>query len=130
MKILMMTLTVLALVTGAAFAREKEEIAPLDLFQLAGGEEIVVDANKLTVYTFDVDTGRASTCYDACAKAWPPVLVDANIEVREPVSTTVRKDGSIQLSLDGHPLYYFVGDSQPGDINGDGFQGVWHIIKN
>jgi predicted lipoprotein with Yx(FWY)xxD motif len=130
MKTLMMTLTVLALTATAAFALEREEIAPLDLLKLASGEEIVVDANKLTVYTFDVDGGRDSKCYDACAKAWPPVLVDANTQVREPLSTSIRKDGSIQLVLNGQPLYLFVGDSQPGDINGDGLQGVWHIIKN
>lgn len=129
MKNLLLTFSLLtALATGTAMARD--QIAPLETLTLANGKSIVVDSAKRTVYTFDVDTGRESRCYDGCAQAWPPVLVDANTPVREPVSTTVRRDGKIQLSLNGHPLYYFVGDQEAGDVNGDGLDGVWHIIEN
>jgi predicted lipoprotein with Yx(FWY)xxD motif len=44
------------------------------------------------------------------------------------VSVTTRADGSLQVTFDGHPLYHFSGDQQPGDTRGDGLNGIWHAV--
>src|SRR4051812_2428557 len=94
--------------------------------------EIVVDADGRTLYVFDPDEGKKSTCYDDCEASWPPLLadgsptgdgVDASL-----LGTTERKDGSTQVTLDGWPLYYFAGDQAPGDTNGQGVGEVWHVV--
>lgn len=119
----------LALSATAASAHEADRLLPLKELRV-NGKDIIVSPASLTVYTFDNDTGRESTCYDSCAKAWPAVLVDANTKVADPISTTVRKDGSIQLAFDGHPVYTFAGDKNPGDTKGDGLGGIWHSIQD
>ncbi len=101
---------------------------PLTTVDLADGTKILADGNGMTVYLFDMDVDANSTCYDACEKAWPPVLAPKGLAVSEEVGITVRKDGTQQLTLNGKPIYYYVGDGAQGDINGDGLGGVWHII--
>lgn len=130
MKVLFALVGILAATAAstAAFAHEEERLVPLKELHLDSGQTIVVDKNDMTVYTFDNDTSSESTCYEDCASAWPPVLVSADQELGEAVGTTTRRDGSLQLTLNGKPVYFFAGDSKPGDINGDGLGGVWHII--
>jgi predicted lipoprotein with Yx(FWY)xxD motif len=93
------------------------------------GKEILTDANGLTAYTFDPDTSTASTCYNGCAKAWPPILLPAGETVTAPFGVSARTDGTQQITYNGHPIYLFIGDKKSGDVNGDGDDGVWHIIQ-
>ena len=85
----------------------------------------------MTLYIFTNDSDGENTCYDACASTWPPLLVEALLELPEGVSgelgLTTRKDGSLQLTLRGMPLYYFAGDSQAGDTNGQGLGNAWFV---
>jgi predicted lipoprotein with Yx(FWY)xxD motif len=92
------------------------------------GKEILTNTVGLTAYTFDPDTTSASTCYNGCARAWPPILLPAGETVSAPLGVTTRTDGSQQITYDGHPIYLFIGDNKSGDTNGDGDDGVWHII--
>ena len=92
------------------------------------GQNILADQNRLTVYVFDRDTLNLSNCYNACAKAWPPVLVAEDTVLDAPLAFTVRKDGEHQLTINGKPLYRYAGDEAPGEINGDGLGGIWHIV--
>jgi len=72
----------------------------------------------------------------ACAGAWPPVTttgaVTASGGVNNAVlSTITRSGGAKQVVYDGHPLYYFSGDSGPGQVNGqgsDGFGAQWWLV--
>lgn len=102
--------------------------APVTSVQV-GGHEILANQNGMTVYTFDPDHAGPSTCYNGCASAWPPVLLPAGETVVAPFGTTVRKDGTKQVTYKNQPLYLFAGDSNPGDTNGDGDDGVWHIVQ-
>ena len=95
---------------------------------LAGGQEVLAASNGLTLYTFDNDSNGVSTCFGACLAAWPVIATELD-QVPAPFSIHVRPDGVKQLVLGAQPLYFFVGDSSAGDINGDGLGGVWHIIK-
>jgi predicted lipoprotein with Yx(FWY)xxD motif len=94
---------------------------------LAAG--MLADAKGMTLYTFDKDTKDTPNCYDACATAWPPYLVNGEKAKGEGWSMTKRKDGAEQWVYDGKPLYFFIKDTKPGEAMGDGMKGVWHVIK-
>jgi predicted lipoprotein with Yx(FWY)xxD motif len=96
---------------------------------------IVVDAQGRTVYYFDKDTAGSGTssCSGQCLADWPAATTDTDPpqvspDVTGQVSTLTRDDGSVQLTLDGMPLYLFAGDKAAGDINGQAQQGVWWVI--
>ena len=109
-------------------ADEAGRFAPLSEFKIADGRDVVATEDGKVAYTFDVDDANVSNCYDACAKAWPPILIkDASI-LKDPMGSSVRKDGSLQLTLEGQPLYFYAGDKKAGDFKGDGLGNVWHII--
>lgn len=92
---------------------------------------ILTDASGLALYTFDNDEDGVSNCYDQCATAWPPLTTDDD-SVTAPESldgelTLIeRTDGTMQVALDGQPLYTYAADS-PGNVTGDGVGGAWHV---
>jgi predicted lipoprotein with Yx(FWY)xxD motif len=108
-----------------------------------GGSDVVIatsaDGSFLTnpdgfsLYTFDQDSPGASTCDGGCADSWPPLTVQVGQAavgaegVAGELATIERADGSLQVTYDGWPLYFFAGDTAPGDTNGDGVGGVWHL---
>ncbi len=97
--------------------------------------DVVADTAGLTLYVFDPDQQGDSTCYDACAASWPPLLIDGSAAGGEGVDnsllgSTTRNDGTTQATYDGWPLYYWAGDSAPGDTNGQGVQDVWWVITH
>ena len=96
------------------------------LVQTAAGQ-ILADASGLALYTFDNDITTTSTCYGSCAIAWPPLIAAAAVLV--PYSLAARTDGAQQISYKNRPLYRYVGDGAPGDINGEGLGGIWHLAK-
>jgi predicted lipoprotein with Yx(FWY)xxD motif len=88
------------------------------------------------VYVFGADRGSTSRCYGVCAKAWPPLLTTgrplAGPGVRaELLGTTKRKNGTLQVTYNRHPLYYYEADTrgkimcQHARMHG----GLWLIIK-
>jgi predicted lipoprotein with Yx(FWY)xxD motif len=95
---------------------------------------IVVDGSGKTVYMFTKDTpgSGASSCSGKCLVAWPPVVADSadpQVDgVTGNVGTITRDDGTVQATLDGWPLYYWQGDTAPGDTTGQGVQGVWWVL--
>jgi predicted lipoprotein with Yx(FWY)xxD motif len=96
--------------------------------------EIVVDAEGRTLYVFLADEGSESTCYDECEASWPPLTVEGDPVAGDGVDgsilgTTDRDDGSTQVMLDGHPLYYFAADESPDDMNGQGVGDVWYVAS-
>jgi predicted lipoprotein with Yx(FWY)xxD motif len=98
--------------------------------------QILVDGSGRTVYLFEADKGTNSTCYNACAQAWPPVNASGAPHATGAASpallgTTRRKDGTTQVTYAGHPLYYFIADKKPGDMNGQGlsqFGAKWYVL--
>jgi predicted lipoprotein with Yx(FWY)xxD motif len=99
--------------------------------------QILVDANGRTLYLFEADRGNASSCYDACAGVWPP-LTTSGMPIAGPgvnqswLTTTTRKDGSMEVVYNGHPLYYFISDKQSGDTTGQGlssFGADWYVLS-
>ena len=88
----------------------------------------------LTLYTFDNDLGTGgSACEDGCLEAWPAVLVpvgDSGADGVPGLGTLTRDDLTVQVTFQGRPLYFFSGDSEPGDTNGDGLaDGAWNVVS-
>ncbi len=98
---------------------------------------VLVDANGLTVYDFHKDKGTVSSCYGACEGVWPPVLTEGDPTAGEGASasklgTTKRKDGTVQVTYAGHPLYTYAADKKPGEANGndiDSFGAEWYALQ-
>ena len=97
--------------------------------------EVLIDEAGLTLYGFlnDREAGSPS-CNDACADAWPPVLLDDD-ELPdgldpEVFSVVTRDDGDFQLAAGIWPLYRFAGDAAPGDVNGQGSGDVWFAVDS
>jgi predicted lipoprotein with Yx(FWY)xxD motif len=98
---------------------------------------VLVDSNGMTLYDFHKDKGTTSSCYGACAEAWPPMLTEGgptvgNGAMASKLGTTERKDGTTQVTYAGHPLYTFVEDKKPGEANGNdvsAFGAQWYALK-
>jgi predicted lipoprotein with Yx(FWY)xxD motif len=98
--------------------------------------QILVDDKGMTLYLFVKDTGTSSTCYDQCAKFWPPLLTTGTPQAgagtnQSLLGTTTRTDGKVEVTYAGHPLYYFLNDKAPGDITGQGVNGfgdLWWVL--
>lgn len=103
--------------------------------RIANGElgDYLTDADGMTLYTFKPDEMNLSTCEAACADAWPPFTVGASgsVAAGEGVGGTLatfeRSDGTLQVSYEGAPLYFFARDVVPGDINGHGAGDAWYV---
>jgi predicted lipoprotein with Yx(FWY)xxD motif len=97
---------------------------------------LLVDSRGLTLYDFHGDQGTESSCYGACAKVWPPLLTAgdphaSNGAIPAKLGTTERKDGSVQVTYAGHPLYTYAEDQKPGDARGndiDSFGAEWYAL--
>jgi predicted lipoprotein with Yx(FWY)xxD motif len=90
---------------------------------------VVTAENGMMVYVFDKDAGAVSACYDACAKTWPAYIAKDGAKKAEGWATSKRKDGAMQWTYDGKPLYFYAPDKKKGDMTGDGIGGVWHIVS-
>ncbi|HSJ27876.1 MAG TPA: hypothetical protein VLB67_06660 [Acidimicrobiia bacterium] len=92
---------------------------------------ILADPDGRAIYGFTVDGPGLSRCYDGCAALWPPVPGDTPIGDglhAERFSVVDRDDGTTQLVMGDWPLYLYAGDAQPGDVNGQGVEGVWFVV--
>jgi predicted lipoprotein with Yx(FWY)xxD motif len=81
----------------------------------------------MALYTHAGDSATSSTCSGGCATAWPPLAATgqptAGAGVTGPLGTLTRADGTMQVTYDGLPLYYWQGDTKAGDVTGNGVNG-------
>lgn len=97
-----------------------------------GGATVLTNSRGFTLYWFVPDTPTKSNCNGSCAQFWPPMpgpVTESGI--MGTFSTITRSDGSKQATFDGHPLYTYKGDTQPGEAKGNGLNvsgGVWHEV--
>lgn len=104
----------------------------------------LVDGEGRAVYLFTADTQAqgdteeaVSNCYEACADAWPPVLAEAEPQAEgaaqsELLDRIERKEGGMQVTYNGWPLYYFVQDQETGEAVGQdikSFGGEWYLMR-
>jgi predicted lipoprotein with Yx(FWY)xxD motif len=99
---------------------------------------VLVDSKGRTAYLFQLDTGTTSECSGSCAVQWPPVTDNGTPTVGSGadaalVGTTMRSDGSQQVTYNGHPLYEYIGDQKAGDTSGEGinaFGALWYAVDS
>lgn len=91
---------------------------------------MVVDDAGMTLYTFDRDTvpGK-SACAGGCTANWPAALAGAYDKPGGDLGLIAAAGGRHQWTYKGRPLYRFSGDTRPGQHNGDGFGGMWHVAR-
>ncbi len=98
--------------------------------------EMLFDGRGRALYLFTREKSDRSRCYGACAKAWPPFFtrgrpragkgVDASL-----LGTSRRRGGRSIVTYNGHPLYYYVTDTEPGEVtcqNVVEFGGTWLVV--
>jgi predicted lipoprotein with Yx(FWY)xxD motif len=105
-----------------------EDYGPFKTMDTSAGK-VLVDQKGMTLYTFDKDAGGKSMCTGGCAKAWPPAMAMASDKPVGDLTIIKRDDGMMQWADDGKPLYTFMKDAKPGDVAGDKFKDVWHVVK-
>ena len=97
--------------------------------------QILASSRGLTLYYYAEDKPHsgASACTGGCATAWPPlaapVKAPAGVHLPGKLGVITRPNGLKQVTLNGFPLYLYVGDKSPGQAAGNGIGGSWHVIK-
>src|SRR4051794_27014297 len=99
--------------------------------------DILVDGKGRVLYLFTKERTRKARCYGTCAQAWPPFTTKGKPKAgkgTDPklVGTTKRKSGKRQVTYNGHPLYYYVTDDEPGEITCQDvfeFGGRWLVVS-
>lgn len=99
--------------------------------------QILVDAGGRTLYLFEADKANMSSCNGDCASIWPPLTAKGSLSGGAGINqsllgTTTRSDGSLEVTYNGHPLYYFVSDKQAGDTTGQAissFGADWYVVS-
>jgi predicted lipoprotein with Yx(FWY)xxD motif len=97
----------------------------------------LVDPRGRTLYAFAADSKGHSACTGSCATYWPPTPASALPKaapkgVTATLGQITRPDGSKQLTVDGFPMYTYVGDSRPGQAKGQGLNesgGLWWVVS-
>jgi predicted lipoprotein with Yx(FWY)xxD motif len=125
---------------GAAFAASagsgRRDVGALVRVQKTGLGRVLVDGRGRTLYLFEADEFGLSVCNGKCARFWPPLLT-AGVPragggaVAALLGTTRRRDGRLQATYQGYPLYRFLKDTRPGQANGQGvdaFGGEWYVL--
>jgi len=96
----------------------------------------IVNGKGLTLYLFEKDRNGKSACYGTCAKVWSPLVTSgkpaagAGVAASK-IGTTKRKDGSLQATYAGHPLYRYDDDHKAGQTEGEGskaFGAEWYVV--
>jgi predicted lipoprotein with Yx(FWY)xxD motif len=125
---------VTSVAAGVGMAGQARAADAAPLVQTASSQ-MLVNAQGMTLYLFTPDKKNQSNCNGSCAKAWPPLVVPSGVTAPSSLAgfsgtfgTAHRADGTTQLTYDGAPLYTFVKDTKPGEMAGQGVQGVWWIV--
>ena len=97
--------------------------------KMAGG--MLVNNGGMTLYSFDKDPAGSgkSLCNGPCAALWPPAMAAADAKPEGDLSIVTRDDGARQWAYKGKPVYMYSADKKAGDMMGDNFKDVWHVIK-
>jgi predicted lipoprotein with Yx(FWY)xxD motif len=127
----------LALLVAAPAALPESSSGPTLQVRASQYGRVLFDGRGYVLYAFTRDRSRRSACYGACAKAWPVYFKKSALRAgpgvkRVLIGTTRRRDGRLQVTYAGRPLYYYVGDRKPGQItcqNVVEFGGTWLVVR-
>jgi predicted lipoprotein with Yx(FWY)xxD motif len=96
--------------------------------------KILVGNNGMTLYMFTKDGPNQSNCSGGCMKYWPPLLTQGSPDLGEGidkslVSSAPLANGSMIVTYNKMPLYYWVKDSKPGDTTGQNVDKAWYVVS-
>ncbi|WP_324754166.1 hypothetical protein [Roseovarius sp. Pro17] len=120
----MIAVAVLVTAAGAAVAAPTVEVkTPI-------GNVLAAEAGGMTLYTFRKDRRAVSNCTGSCAASWPPFLVGRRGAANDGSTIIQRPNGTLQWATSaGLPLYFWTGDSAPGQTTGHGVGGLWDAAR-
>jgi predicted lipoprotein with Yx(FWY)xxD motif len=97
---------------------------------------MLFDGTGQAIYLFDKETSRTPRCYGPCADAWPPVLTEGLPRARRGteqslLGTVRRRDGAMQVTYGGHPLYYYAHEAKNQVLCHDvrEYGGLWLVVR-
>ena len=122
---------------GAALLQAPDAEAEGTKIVVRGSEfgRIVWGPKRQAVYVFQRDGRNRSNCYGECARLWPPVYTKGKPQAgagirKELLGTTRRRNGRLQVTYRGRPLYYYAHEG-PGEVechNVDLNGGLWWVV--
>ena len=129
-----LVLAAAVLTTAAAAATRSGALIKLHQSSLG---QVLADSHGRTLYLWAHDKHHKSTCYGACAVYWPALTTKGKPKAiggarKTLLGTTRRRDGRMQVTYHGHPLYRFSGDTRAGQTSGEGltdFGGRWDPVS-
>ena len=95
--------------------------------------EFLTDAKGMALYLYTADSAGQSACSGDCLAAWPALTVAEGTTpaggagVTGKLGTITRDDGTLQVTINDLPLYYFAQDKAAGDTTGQGLNDVWYL---
>lgn len=123
---------VLSPLSASASTHKTKTVDELAMVQNTALGTILTNSDGFTVYTFSQDKSNKSTCFGACAKAWPPVLMPNGDKVKALKGVkgigTIHRGKELQLTFDRKPLYLFAGDTAMGMATGQGVENAWFAV--
>ena len=140
MRTFILCIAAVAVLTGSAVAHASEASnSARSTLKIRSSQfgPILFDGADRALYAFTRDRrGRPSTCYGACAAAWPPYYAKGALRAargvkRSLIKTVRRRSGRLQITYNGWPLYYYAHEG-PGEIkcqNVDEFGGLWLVVR-
>ncbi len=93
------------------------------------GQVYVMYQDHMSLYTYDLDQPGQSNCDAECLTNWTPATLAAGTKLGTNYSLIKRDDGTMQAAFRGMPLYLYAKDKRPGDISGDGVDGLWRLAR-
>lgn len=125
----LLAVSVLVLVPAASAAAVEIKVASTNL------GKIVVNGKGMTAYFYDRDKANSgkSACIGVCLAYWPPILsaqarpIVSGVSGR--ISSIPTAKGKRQITINGRPIYSYSLDKVPGDVLGQGVQGIWHVLS-
>jgi predicted lipoprotein with Yx(FWY)xxD motif len=134
------TLVLAGVAAGTAMGRSGSAARPratLTVHTSSFGR-ILADGKGRALYAFTRDRrGGGSRCYGECATRWPVYFAKGTLRAgkgvsRKLIGTTKRRDGRLQVTYRGRPLYYYVTDRSPGQVtcqNVNEYGGLWLVVR-
>ena len=97
---------------------------------------VLTDGQGRTLDLFEADKPNVSKLSAAGLSVWPPLAATgkphaANGALAAKLGTITGADGKPQVTYDRHPLYYYVGDTKPGQTKGQAlnqFGAEWYVL--
>jgi predicted lipoprotein with Yx(FWY)xxD motif len=136
-RFLALAVVVLAAAVGGVAHASVDARATLTVRSSSYGA-ILFDGRGRALYAFTRDRrGGSSRCYGACARAWPVYFASGRLVAgksvkRSLIGTIRRRDGRRQITYNGRPLYYYVGDTRAGQVtcqNVAEYGGTWLVMR-